>query len=285
MSDEITPEAENVLDARLRLRHEHYVSELNETIDVDLSLAEILRKQDHAELLQGLTRRIDVETSLAETLAAHNVSNDVSSERVEHREDVGVAVSSLREFALSLFDIDPIDRIEFRTHTHLGEHSERLACGCVSTRRTAHNLIDAKVELVERTVSKMRARSFQLRAAGEVLTELRRLSTSARNGAFYDAVEKYRALTQQLASILDLDEQLVVAATEVRSLVNDLNLLEAAMNDFRGANLERVNFEDFRLSGIRFSESTRWPADMMSAIRENSLEVGEGVYEIRAVPE
>src|SRR4051812_22783659 len=115
MRVEITPEAEKGLDARLRLGLENNVSKLIEKIDVDLSLAEILRKQDHAELLQGLTRRIDVETSLAETLAAHNVSNDVSSERVEHREDVGVAVSSLREFALSLFDIDPIDRIEFRT--------------------------------------------------------------------------------------------------------------------------------------------------------------------------
>jgi hypothetical protein len=52
-------------------------------------------------------------------------------------------------------------------------------------------------------------------------------------------------------------------------------------DDFTGADLRSADLTDAALIGVRWSDTTQWPAPDVDRIRRTSVAIGDGQYEIR----
>ncbi|WP_194817973.1 hypothetical protein [Nocardia sp. XZ_19_385] len=73
----------------------------------------------------------------------------------------------------------------------------------------------------------------------------------------------------------------MVLSRILKQLAGHLETLEQQLNDFTGVDLRNVDLAGVPLEGLRWSiESTRWPEDWVEQIKHDSIEVGDGIYEI-----
>jgi hypothetical protein len=57
--------------------------------------------------------------------------------------------------------------------------------------------------------------------------------------------------------------------------------LEAAVTDMADADLSQMDLSEIPLDGVRWSYRTRWPESKREEIRDNSIELEPGLYEVR----
>ncbi|MBU2665960.1 hypothetical protein KOI35_20825 [Actinoplanes bogorensis] len=114
------------------------------------------------------------------------------------------------------------------------------------------------------------------------------------------AVEAAQSLTWRSADEPDLNEYLDRAHEAARQVAgilgvpaigeladarpDDVQRLRRQIDDFRGADIESLDLEDVVLTGIRWSDGTRWPLGWEDRVRQSSVPVGPGEYEIRDRP-
>jgi len=75
-------------------------------------------------------------------------------------------------------------------------------------------------------------------------------------------------------AITDLDDVL-------RDLDGVFSDLDDALNDFSTADLRSVDLHTVQIEGLRWSSATQWPAEKVARVMRDSVEVVEGVFEMR----
>jgi len=56
--------------------------------------------------------------------------------------------------------------------------------------------------------------------------------------------------------------------------------IDAFRNDYAGAELRHVDLARIALDGVRWNRDTRWPPAWEPRIRQDSVEIADGVYQI-----
>ncbi|HEY0452757.1 hypothetical protein [Actinophytocola sp.] len=279
MTDKMQPpEVERTLSEK----HRDFVASLTNELDLDARLSEIFLVAEDHRLVGDVRSHLSLEEGLR---ALVDVDDPTSGKDDTENTVVEITVSTLRELAESMRDIAPVHRLEFRTHTDVENDYQRRACGCLETRVVAHQYIERAVRSLIREISRPGPRSNRLASAREVADELRHaveVEASARR-SFSKAVEHYRSLARSISEALASDEQLSVAFRQAYSLAEDLDILHASINDFIDCNLENIDLDGFRLDGIRWSRSTRWPKSVIDFVKQHSEPIGDGIYMIRSL--
>jgi hypothetical protein len=103
------------------------------------------------------------------------------------------------------------------------------------------------------------------------------------------ARELGRALTyamDDLGRALHLDHDLTDPSevghdVSMSDLIAIVDRLDIAISNMTGADLTHVDLKGIPLEGLRWSISTSWPTAWTDTIRQNSVEIQPGVYEVR----
>ncbi|MFE2961177.1 hypothetical protein [Nocardia tengchongensis] len=67
----------------------------------------------------------------------------------------------------------------------------------------------------------------------------------------------------------------------IAALIEDLNGLGQATDNFVGADLRNVDLGGVQLHGLKWSKTTRWDREAFKYIRRQSVPLGNGIWEIR----
>jgi hypothetical protein len=66
-----------------------------------------------------------------------------------------------------------------------------------------------------------------------------------------------------------------------RAFIEGITIIVDYASDMSGADLRNAYLAQIPLDGVRWSSSTSWPANMQDTIAEESIELGDGVFEIQ----
>lgn len=99
---------------------------------------------------------------------------------------------------------------------------------------------------------------------------------------FVAQLDDLRNLTRLLTEIRDLDTAYPALGRVVQRLSQKLGEADKFTNDFTEADLRRARLDELVLTGVRWSERTRWPSDWEDRIRQDSLPLASdpGVFVI-----
>lgn len=121
-------------------------------------------------------------------------------------------------------------------------------------------------------------RALALDNARRYVRQLAESFATALNGAFELVEEAAASVARTVGDESGAPADIrTTPSREVRYLQR---LLNEVMDDFVGADLRSVDLAGARLEGIRWSESTRWPAGRMEEIRAASDEIEPGIFQI-----
>lgn len=67
----------------------------------------------------------------------------------------------------------------------------------------------------------------------------------------------------------------------IHELIADVDSLEDAMTNMAGIDLTQMDLRGIQLEGLRWTTTTRWPMAQVEQIRQNSVEVQPGIFEVR----
>jgi hypothetical protein len=94
-----------------------------------------------------------------------------------------------------------------------------------------------------------------------------------------------RPLSRKVSKVLTALKAAIERDAATRHPLEEVDALEAALdrarNDFVGADLRQASARMPNLGGVRWSRQTRWPAGWEEDILKNSVEIGDGLFEIR----
>jgi hypothetical protein len=288
-------------EALLGRHHAAVAGDVAERLDVDGGLAAILPTTgretavayDHPP--SSLPRPEAPVSQVAEIVGAR-----APAERLVIRDDpriegLGVVFAVVHAHALAE-QLTVIDRSRVRTLSEVVERAHEMvlrltrsnpakgqvglaaarpgmvAAGLIDVLR----LLDGVAQDGEADIRRVRARlSYLIEATSELAVAVRGwASPSYPVGAFPVSLDVF--------ADVDLEEAAFAEDSEARSFDREL---EAARNDFTTADLSRVDLAPVRLGRLRWSERTRWPsAAWRDLVRDRSVEVERGVYEVRDDP-
>jgi hypothetical protein len=72
-----------------------------------------------------------------------------------------------------------------------------------------------------------------------------------------------------------------MAFIRIRNLVEAIDALDKAVSDVVDADLTQMNLSGIPLDGVRWSDGTRWPELWEVRVRDNSVPIAPGLYEVR----
>ena len=84
---------------------------------------------------------------------------------------------------------------------------------------------------------------------------------------------------RDLAASMALTVDRAIGTQPIRPV--ELAQLIDAVRNFAGANLQALDLTGIPLDGVLWSDSTRWPERWVKQIRDQSVAIGAGIYEIR----
>jgi hypothetical protein len=274
-----------IVDRWLAEQHKSLIQELAANLDLEAGLHDAMIPARHASLLADLRETLDLESGLGAIVPR---STEGILERDSGETQVSQGARNLRALIRDLSSNSPRDLLEFRTHTIWSERVKRYRCGCLDICMIIMDFVSAEVEAIEQAFNANRDRSFQSARTVAVVQgyvdELGILLARTRqfDRGFNTDIDKLRNAVGKLVGILDASNVLKPVRDTAESLRADLNELDEVLNDFTGVDLSNTNLQGIRLDGVRWSPETQWPNGWADKIRNESIEIAPGIFEIRA---
>jgi hypothetical protein len=278
-------ESQQALNQWLIERHNKLIRDLAETLDLEAGLRDAMIPARHTRLVAELRDALDVESGLGA------IVHDTGEETLKSTSEVTInldEISELRDLVQILASQDARGRLEFRTHSATRSYLRSYACGCIYVCDAVLDLTSRSIDAIEQAVRANQDRSFATaRAVAEARTLIRNLTeftdrTATPDQGFDADLRHSRQLARELTGVLDRADTLRIARELARSLEEDLDRLDSILNDFAGADLRNIKLEGMLLGGLRWTSSTRWPPTWFDRIKSDSIQIGSGIYEIRA---
>lgn len=262
------------------------ISALGDVVDLDRGLADAVLPRAHAELVAGLDDGVDLDAGLARVVPpapgprpqsldgfvafADELSKLPAAERLAARAwlEMDLLVEA-RTLAAHLPDVRALrdaldDSPDFETvRAALLVDAVRVADGLESSEF---------LDIARRLVRVLRRESAEAAYWTRLYTQLLDDSCTTR---LYTALRKV-SITIGAGARLHFD-----AASCAATLAELLDRMLSALNGMVGADLASVSLDGVPLDGVRWSSDTRWPPGWEAWVRDHSVPVAGGVFEIR----
>lgn len=285
--------------------HRALVDDLATALDLDAGAGEATHAHHYARLAEDLHEILDLDAGLAEIVGASGPPSDVVP-RSRLKADAPPPASWVSQLADHLRRLDPPTRLAVRSDkasSALGEALGlvlTLAVAAALARNVGHardrrgfareltragdlaNALarDIDVALARDLVRELifeldRARGLDIVLVGSLAFHLDRAYAHSCLLVDATATSLVRTLGQKMTGNPPTTQ--TTPPHEIRYVQQ---VLDHVTNDFVGADLERTSLHGASLEGIRWSTSTRWPADWLERIRAASVEVEPGIFQI-----
>lgn len=261
------------------------ILDLAETLDLEAGLHDAMIPARHVGLVDELRNVLDIESGLGAIV--RDSTQDTPGSTAETTINLS-EITQLHDLVERLSSQNPRDRLEFRTHSARRSDLRSYACGCVYLCVFALDLTSHAIDRIEQALSNNRDHSFgTTRAVAVARTLIRDLTaltdrTTTLDQGFDASLQRTRKTVDELVRVLDVGGALEAGGELARSLAEDLDGLDGALNDFAGMDLRNIDLEGMRLEGLRWSSETQWPPAWFERIKETSIEIGPGLYEVRS---
>jgi hypothetical protein len=221
---------------------------------------------------------------------AHALVGDLAHER-DRALDLASALAhtcgSDRASALDRLRTSALDRVLDRLRDDRDSDSD-LASALASARDNALDLGVALAHYLARDLDHYHASAHA--SAGDLASALVSdlASALARASTLTRALDLAHTIARVLADTSDSDSDLDRIRDLARALASDLNRTTRlvadfyrALNDFTGADLSNVDLAGITLDRLRWSTATKWPPQWDEQVRRNSVQIGNGIFEVR----
>lgn len=268
MTDQVDPDP--ILERYLAEHHDAFVRDLAAALDLDAGLRDATLPARHTRLIEDVRGVLDLEAGLAAVLPG---SLGAPSHRQTH--SPGTPQESTRLEAASIEWESDLDRLEFRAHT-----ASPQACSCTEVRIAVLTSVYAMARAIQSALDTSPVSSEVFLTVHELTAALER-SIDKFDRALVADLDNFRYMANKIVSALSADDASRNALTLAEDLAEQLDALERVMNDFTDSDLENANLHDINLSGIRWSNRTKWPNEWVDLIRRTSVEIEPGIFLIR----
>ncbi|WP_040713259.1 hypothetical protein [Nocardia takedensis] len=296
MTDSLDNDA---LDALLAEHSKNLLKVVARELDIDAGLREALIETRHIEFARGLRDVLDVESGLAAIIPAVQLK-PIPSPQAEEWDIVDAVLALEPPLAARL----ELRHMAAAAMTDAMAVARRIADVFASIAKRTGGVGDA-AGAVKQVDAGLRKISDQLGyvliedaaahvldggdgAAAEWLEHVRRFLRVSMRRIEIAVHEVFCAALQGTESqtpATQLTDSLAAARAVHRLLerfAHGLFRFEKVLNNFIGEDLSAVDLVGVHLSGVRWSDDTRWPEDWRDEIEHNSDQISEGIYEIRS---
>lgn len=305
------------LDQWLAIQYRHMVADLAAVLDLEAGLREEMIPDRYANLITDLGGVLDVEAGLSAVVPTAPGATPEPEHEPFDLSPVEVDPRQASPDPRSLTDLeDLVHNTESLSHsTRLAMRTDPafdLVCDIV------HVLGSARVRDIIRVLGSTRvidgARDSDLELARDLARVLDLADHSDSVHTLYCTRALYRVLAHIHARVLDLahardlHQARVYDLYRARALYRALVLYRAqarirararrlardlarttraiadfhnALNDFTGVDLRRADLDGIPLDGLRWSTKTQWPPQWAEQVRLDSVEVDDGIFEVR----
>ena len=255
---------------------------LDDVLDLDAGLADAQLSGLQSALVHNLDDVLDLDAGLSDIMSAPPPTSD-AKEPADHVPTTPTLYTFAAEFAKRA----PRDRLTARAWFPRQELAALRSITKLGYR--AHTLGAVRGDDEVRALDEVRVLDEAL-ILGNALTYARDAVRALNDARVRDAV---RALDDAFACARDAvrarvrdadraaDDALALArATPGYDVIDAVDLLDNALTHMVGVDLTSVDLHGIPLAGVRWSHETRWPGHWEDQIRQNSVEVEPGLYEI-----
>lgn len=259
---------DSLLDKWLADQYASLELDLSKILDLETGFQDATLSDQHERLKEDIRSSLDLETGLSAVLSISLEPFADAPESVSQRDE---------DSTLELQWESDLDRLQFRTHTM---SPPSVKCDCIRTRKSILKHISRRVETIQALIQADDALGEDITVKVEQLSAAVDQALENFDRAFIADLDNLRNLVRSViqASSLDVRQQAVHEA--MIRLSSDLDRLEAMANDFTQADLRNARLDDLLLTGIRWSEQTKWPTDWEDQIRSQSKIIGPGTFVI-----
>jgi hypothetical protein len=283
--DASRPEEDAINADKVSRHYGNLVADLARSLDLSAGLTLASLTQEHASLVEDITDVLQVRSALKLLAPEPEASPATMRDRLRYQ---AADISTLGGLIEWLNSYPIAERLDFRTHTASLVHSSGRECGCTTTRRVMMDYVKKESDALRASADRVPAEGF---APGSELV----LLLDELGGTLERAASCTQSLDTDLhdvrASVSSIFHYLqdFSASAQLRDawedLLRSLGALEKSMNDFTDSDLSAVELDGVRLSGIRWSKATKWPAGWRTRVADYSSEISPGVFEIGDRPQ
>ena len=167
------------------------------------------------------------------------------------------------------------DRLEFRTHTS----SPVQECDCIQTRAVVLTSAHAKAQAIRRMLQASPVPSDASLTVSELAASLGHAIRKF-DRALVANVDDFLVLTGKIVRALRTGDVFRDALALAEELAAQLDAFERLLNDFTDSDLERFDLHGINLTGVRWSNRTKWPVGWIDQIKQASVETEPGIFAI-----
>ncbi len=284
-------------DIGITADHHALVSDVSDLLDLGVGLAAVLSTQE--DPADPTIPESPSEFSSADT------STDLVTALAKAPAAVRLALrASVLDLTQAIDIISALDRAKGRTDILRGDLTHISARAIGRDLTTAHTLARIVANDLARARSIPRPRdpvhNLTHARARDLAHDLILAIIRARDLALARThnIPRARSLARDLAYAIIRARDLALAHARdlAHNLAHNLGVPEAEtgqienlhteelcdiVNDLIGADLHNVNLSGMRLDGVRWSDATRWPVQWVDRIKQDSVDLGDGIYEYR----
>jgi hypothetical protein len=271
---------------------------LADALNLEAGLQELLVPERHADLVDDLDDILDIETGLAAIVPHVPAANA----------DPGITTGgtatggrhSLRDLARRIRQMDNQSRLRIRQRYEWNvlDLDLRIAAALATANKLheyfdpiqaneLHNLIEHARNLA------IDVQAFDVAMHLKTAHQLACMrNTESKTGELIDQVNTARILGHNHVEFHRRharDEPVLIEALQLAFIMDlavatdsvGIDQLTRARNDFTGLDLRTLDLADIRLEGVLWSTSTRWPPEREGQVRQDSVEIESGLFEVR----